>query len=471
MHVVILGGGPAGLAAAYELSRHKVSCVVCERETVVGGLARTIVFEGHRFDMGPHRFFTKNTEVQRLWEDLLGEDFLEVNRLTRILHNQKLFFYPLKAFDVLTKLGPIEVVRCLFSYIYALVRHQNADPNNFEEWTCKAFGRRLYDIFFKTYTEKVWGIPCSELSIQWAAQRIKGLSLSEAIKNAIVEEKGTKVRSLINRFYYPRLGCGMPYEALKQRIQEAGNEVLLNHDVTRIQHDQQGITGVEAMNGGEKRLLTGTHYLFSLPITHTVRSMNPSPPAEVLEAAKSLQFRVHISVNLIVKVDGIFPDQWIYIHSPEVKMARVANYRNFSPEMAPHDGTTGLTVEYFCNFGDDLWKMKDNELIELASVELTRAGLRKKEDVLNGFIIKKKDAYPRYTQGYNKHLSITRSYFNQFSNLQLIGRGGIFRYNNQDHAILTGLKAARNLLGGNQDVWAVNLEQEYHEEIQDDKDS
>ncbi|MGB5515857.1 MAG: NAD(P)/FAD-dependent oxidoreductase [Thermoanaerobaculia bacterium] len=468
---IIIGAGPAGLTAANELLALGRSAEVYEKDAVVGGISRTAEYRGYRFDIGGHRFFTKIPAVQKLWEEVLGEDFLERPRLSRIYYNDRFFDYPLKPLNALRGLGPIEAGRVGLSYLWAQwAPHPTED--NFEEWVSNRFGRRLYEVFFKTYTEKVWGMPCTEISADWAAQRIKNLDLFKAVKNSLIGSVGDRevITTLIDRFHYPRLGPGMMWERLTARLRESGTPVHLETPAKLVHHRDSRITAVtvEAPGGEGNRELPADHVISSMPLRELLSSFCPPPPAEILQAASRLRYRDFLTVVLIVKQEEVFPDNWIYIHSPDVRVGRVQNFGSWSPEMVPDASTTSLGLEYFVQQGDDLWSSPDEALLELAARELAVLGLVSEKDVVDGTVVRMPKAYPVYDDAYKEVLALIRGYLAGFPNLQVIGRNGQHRYNNQDHSMVAGMLAARNVAGETHDVWAVNVEQQYHEEVVDD---
>ena len=467
---IIIGAGPAGLTAANELLTLGHPAEVYEMDAVVGGISRTAQYRGYRFDIGGHRFFTKVPAVQELWEEVLGDDLLERPRLSRIYYNDKFFDYPLKPLNALRGLGPIEAGRVGLSYLWAQVAPHPTE-NNFEEWVSNRFGRRLFEVFFKTYTEKVWGMPCTEISADWAAQRIKNLDLFKAVKNSLIGSAGDRevITTLIDRFHYPRLGPGMMWERLTERLRDSGTPVHLETPVKELHHRDSRITAVTvgAADGGGDRELPADHVISSMPLRELLLSFSPPPPAEVRQAANRLRYRDFLTVVLIVRQEDVFPDNWIYIHSPDVRVGRVQNFGSWSPEMVPDASTTSLGLEYFVQEGDDLWSSSDEALLELGARELAVLGLAPEESVVDGTVVRMPKAYPVYDDVYKEVLALIRGYLSGFPNLQVIGRNGQHRYNNQDHSMLAGMLAARNVLGESHDVWAVNVEQEYHEEVSD----
>ncbi len=455
----IIGAGPAGLSCALELSRRGRGPLVLEKEAQVGGIARTEQVAGCRFDLGPHRFFTKEPEIRALWQGLLGKDLLTVQRLTRIYYRNRFFDYPLKLLPTLRKLGPVTSLAILGSYLWARVRPCR-DPRSFEEWVVNQFGRRLFETFFRSYTEKVWGMPCDQISADWAAQRIKQLSLLEMVKGALGGDRARHA-SLIEEFHYPRHGAGMMWEAMAREIQHRGGDLRLGTTVTRLEHNGRRVTGLEV--NGERLSMEGG-VVSAMPLRETLLSLEPEPPLEVLAAARGLRYRGLLLVALVIPVRDLFPDNWIYVHVPQVQVARISSFRNFSPEMAPDPELSVVGLEYFCWPSEGLWDRPEEELLALGEQELTALGLLHGEGVRGGKVVRVPAAYPVYDPDYQERLQVLRSYLASLKNLQVIGRAGMHRYNNMDHSILTGLLAARNLLGESHDLWRVNLEEEYHEE-------
>ena len=467
-NVLIIGGGPAGLTAAVELCRRNVPVTVLEKDKLVGGIARTESYKGYHFDIGGHRFFTKIGEVEKFWKDILGPDFITRPRISRIFYEGKFFDYPLKAFNALANLGIVTSIEVVLSYLQSqLVPYPREDT--FEEWVSNRFGKKLYNIFFKTYTEKVWGIPCSEIRAEWAAQRIKGLNLPVAVWNAIFGPVGGKgaIKTLIEQFEYPRLGPGMMWAKAAEVVTARGHAVLMETDAVKLKHANGRVTEVIAQNhtGTHAQRLTGAHVISSMPIAELIEKLDPPPPPEVLAAARGLAYRDFLTVVLIVKQAHLFHDNWIYIHSPEVRVGRIQNFKNWSPEMVPDPGMTSLGLEYFCTEGDDLWRMTDGDLIELGKHEMAQIGLVRAKDVVDGTVVRQLKAYPVYNATYAGYLQTIKDYLATFSNLQTVGRNGLHKYNNQDHSMLTAMLAVRNVLGEVHDLWDVNTERSYHEEI------
>lgn len=465
--VVIIGAGPTGLTAAYQLNGLGKKTVVFEKGAIVGGIARTENYKGYGIDIGGHRFFTKVPEVEAMWREVLGDDFLHRDRLSRIYYNNKFFHYPIRFFDALAKLGLIESVRLGLSYIWSRLRPYPREEN-LEEWVSNRFGKRLYQIFFKTYTEKVWGIPCTEIKAEWAAQRIKGLSLSTAIKNALFKSDNQQIKTLIDSFHYPRRGPGMLWSRVQEIIEANGHQVLLEADVIELCLNGRRVKQVVAAGPNGPVIASGDHFISSMPLSELILKMKPAPPAEIITAARQLSYRDFLTVALIIKRDDLFPDNWIYVHSPEVKVGRIQNFKNWSPEMVPasQPGTTCIGLEYFCTEGDELWQMSDAALVAMGRQELARIGLVPETDVIDGVVFRQPKAYPVYMGTYKTHLETLKTYLASIENLQTAGRNGLHMYNNQDHSMLTAMLAVKNILGEQHDIWSVNTERSYHEEVQ-----
>jgi protoporphyrinogen oxidase len=470
---IIVGGGPAGLTAAWELVQADIPTSVYEKDDIVGGISRTVNYSGYRFDIGGHRFFTKVKRVEKWWWDQLGDEFLLRPRLSRIYYKDKFFDYPLKPTNALLGLGIFESFVILFSYAKARLFPLHPEQN-LEQWVSNRFGRRLYEIFFKTYTEKVWGIPCTEIAADWAAQRIKNLDLKTAVKNAFfgnrAKGKGEVVTTLIEQFHYPRFGPGMMWEHVAGRLGELGYPVRMNQEVTTLHHDGTRITAISARQpDGSETTEEGAQFISTMPIRELVNALQPAAPKHVIDAANSLSYRDFLTVGLILKSEDPFPDNWIYIHSPEVKVGRVQNFKAWSPYMVADPQTSCIGLEYFVSDDDELWNARDEDLIALGTEEMGRLGLIRKDDVIDGCVIRMPKAYPVYDKTYKDALATIRDYLGGFDNLQLVGRNGQHRYNNQDHSMMTAILAAENILGAKHDVWEVNVEEEYHEEVAEDE--
>jgi len=470
--VVCIGAGPAGLTAARRLSQAGVQVTVLERDPVyVGGISRTEHYKGFRFDVGGHRFFSKSKEIEALWEEILGDQLILRERKSRILYRGKLFDYPLRSIDALRKLGLLESARCMLSYFKARLI-PNRDPQTFEDWVTNQFGRRLYSIFFQTYTEKVWGMKCQEISADWAAQRIKGLSLGTAVWKASVpawlRSASNTPKTLIEFFKYPRLGPGQMWEAASDQIRNAGGEVLLGMDVQGLAIDPESrewtVTAIDS--NGDQREFLADHVISSAAIQHLVEYLHPKPPEAVQTAAHALRYRDFLTVALIVKDVDCFDDNWIYIHDSSVKVGRIQNFKSWSPHMVPDPDLNCLGLEYFCFKGDGTWTSTDEELIRLADEELIHLGLVSPGHVIDGKVIRQAEAYPVYDENYEERVALVKSWLDRnMPGLHLVGRNGMHKYNNQDHAMMTALLTAENILAGEElwDVWRVNQDADYHE--------
>ena len=473
--VIIFGAGPAGLTAGYELEKNKKQVQIFEADRqYVGGIARTASYKEFKFDIGGHRFFTKSGKVKELWQEILEPENWKYNvpRLSRIYFDGKFFAYPLKAFDTLFKLGILKSTFYISSYLYFKI-FPIKNVRSFEDWVTNNFGKQLYLAFFKTYTEKVWGISCKEISADWAAQRIKGLSLTEAILNAIkslVPQKKNSnkkvIKTLIDNFDYPIYGPGMLWESAKNKIDSLGGKILMDSKVTKVQLKDKTVNYCE-INNDEKQYFAND-FISTLPIKELINIIEPTPPSVVIEAANQLKYRDFLTVVLILNEESVFPDNWIYIHEPNVRLGRIQNFKNWSSEMVPQISQTSLGLEYFCNEGDDLWEKKDEELISFGLEEVVQIGITKTASFLDGTVVRMPKAYPVYDENYKKNVLVIRNWLtSNVQNLQLVGRNGMHMYNNQDHSMLSAYYAARNLLGETWDPWLVNADAEYHEEEND----
>ena len=470
---IVVGAGPAGLTAAYELSKHGASVAVLESDPeYVGGLARTVNYHDYRFDIGGHRFFSKSQEVEELWTEILGPDLLQRPRSSKIYYRGQFYSYPLKPFEALSKLGFLESSLCVLSFLAARL-HPTRDPKTFEDWVVNHFGRRLFRIFFKTYTEKIWGCSCREISADWAAQRIKGLSLAGAITNAMLPQRPTNdrtqtIKTLIDTFRYPRRGPGMMWEACTNKIRSLGGKVFLGRNVEACRFEPAAncwIVSARTPHGAIEEF-RGEHLVSSMPIRQLVAQVTPPLPEPAIRAAESLHYRDFLTVGLILRDRNRFNDTWIYIHDPDVKVGRIQNYKAWSPEMVADAKYCCYGLEYFCFEGDGLWNMEDEELLALARKELEQVQLARAADVVDGCVIRQPKAYPVYDDDYKLHVdTIRRAIEERYPTLHLVGRNGMHKYNNQDHAMMTALLAARNILAGKRiyDVWSVNEDAQYHE--------
>lgn len=469
--VIIIGGGPAGLTAAYELNKSGIRSEVFEKDDIVGGISRTVNYKGYRFDIGGHRFFTKVKVVQDMWDEVLRKDFLLRDRLSRIYYRKKFFNYPFEVKNAVFGLGIFNSLLIVLSYLRAQVIPIRPE-NTFEQWIINRFGYRLYKIFFKTYTEKVWGIPCSEISSEWAAQRIKGLSLFSALKNALLKKPPADknvIKTLINSFHYPKLGPGMMWEKVREIVEEGLCRVHMNSGIEKIYWHNDAVLAVETCNGGTTTRISGTDFISSMPIRELIAKLEPLPPSEILKAGDKLNYRDFITVSLIIDKKTIFEDNWIYIHDPNVKVGRIQNFKNWSPYMVPDPEKTSLGMEYFCFENDEFWSMSNENLVDLAKNELEKLGFAKKSEIIDGTVVRMPKAYPVYDEEYKKALEQIKEFLAKISNLQLVGRNGMHKYNNQDHSMLTSMLAVKNILGGHFDLWKVNADQDYHEEIKENE--
>jgi protoporphyrinogen oxidase len=459
--VAVIGAGPAGLTVSYELAKAGVHVEVFEADATVGGLCRTISLWGQRVDLGPHRFFSSDQRVNRLWLEVVGRDYAMINRLTRIHYKNRFFSYPLKPLDTFANLGIVEVARCVASYAKQRVCPTLA-CGTFEEWVVQRFGRRLYEIFFKTYSEKLWGISCQELDADFAAQRIKKLSLLSALKNAIMGSRSaTGHQTLVDRFAYPLAGTGMVYERMAQSIERHGGKVHLRRPVSRVDVQQSKACALEFVDGTR---LAFDQIVSTMPLTLLVKNI-PGLPSPVQEAIASLRFRNTILVYLNVAGQNLFPDNWLYIHSVDLQAGRVTNFRNWVPQLYGAATSTILALEFWCNDNDALWTEDDARLIRRAEEEIRRTGLIRESAVLDGHVHRIKRCYPVYRRGYKEAVATIATYLSSIRNLTVIGRYGSFKYNNQDHSILMGLLCAENLLHGRgHDLWSINTDYETYQE-------
>jgi protoporphyrinogen oxidase len=462
--VIIIGGGPAGLAAAYYLAKRKVKALCLESTEEVGGISRTVEHNGYRFDLGGHRFFTKSREVNELWREVLGDEFLRRPRLSRIFYRNHFFAYPIKPLDALQGLGLVESGLIGLSYLYRRA-FPHADVSNFENWTSNLFGERLYTHFFKAYTEKVWGIPCSRIASEWGAQRIKGLSLWSTLKAAICKPRHGEIKTLIEEFDYPKFGPGQMYQAMADQAKQMGVPVLRRHEVKSLKREGDRIVAVVVNTPEGEKTFPCSHVISSMPLTDLVKDLAPELSEEATAAAGKLAYRSLLTVNLMLDQEKTIPDTWIYIHEPSIRMGRVQCFKNWSPAMVPDPAKSSLGCEYFVTENEGLWNEPDENLIEMAKAELTELRLIAPEKVFDAFVVRVPKAYPVFDVDYAERMKTVRAELDKIENLQPVGRYGMYRYNNMDHSILTGLLAAQNTQGAKFDIWNVNTDSDYHEEM------
>lgn len=459
---VVLGAGPAGLAAARKLTDAGKKVLVIEADSMPGGICKTLEFEGCRFDIGGHRFFTKIPEVDRLWKETLRDDFLIRPRLSRIFYDRKFFKYPIKVPDALRNLGLMKSVSVIASYAKARLSPFR-NPDTFDKWVTNHFGRRLYEMFFKEYSEKLWGMRCDEMSSEWVAQRIKGLSFFSAVKEALFPDRKNRPKTLIEEFRYPKHGPGMMYDRMAENLIASGAEIWYGARAKALSSVGGTVNEVFVeKKGGSVVSVAAEGFVSTVPLTELAKMLEADPSGGISSACSRLRYRSFVGVNLILAISNPFPDNWIYVHSGDVRMLRMQNMRNWSPHMVK-EGCTALGLEYFCSEGDDLWKMADKDLIALGMADLGRMGFASEGDLMSGFAVRVAKAYPVYDGEYKERIGEIRDYVKGFSNLEAAGRGGMFRYNNMDHSILTGFRAAENILGAKHDLWGINADDEYCE--------
>jgi protoporphyrinogen oxidase len=460
MRVAVIGAGPAGMTAAYELAKQISTVDVYEASGSVGGLAKSIALWDQVVDIGPHRFFSNDRRVNEAWLEVVGKDYAMVDRLTRIYYKNRFFHYPLKPFDALKNLGLWEATRCMLSFFGEKISPTPQD-NSFETWVTSRFGTRLFQIFFKTYTEKLWGIKCSELDADFAAQRIKKLSLWEAVKNGILGGKGNKHKTLVDQFAYPHGGTGMVYQRMADAVIKKGGRVMLNTSVQRVITENGKIKGLQ-LESGEIREYD--YVISSMPMTLLVSRL-PEVPQQILELNKKLKFRNTILVYLNVQAKNLFPDNWIYVHNSEMLSGRITNFRNWVPELYGKEESSIMALEYWCYDEDDIWTWPEEKLIALGTKELESTGLIPKDKISAGHVYRIPRCYPVYDNGYKEHLKPVENYLSSIENLLVIGRYGAFKYNNQDHSILMGLMAAENILKGTKhNLWDINTDYDSYQE-------
>lgn len=466
--IVVIGAGPAGLTAAYQLAKAGVTTTVVEADDIVGGISRSPERDGWRFDIGGHRFFTKVAGVEALWHEILPDELMTRPRMSRIYYRGRFYDYPIRPLNALRNLGVVEAVRALFSYLWIRVRPPK-DQSTLEGYIVANYGWRLYNHFFKTYNEKVWGVSARELSADWGAQRIKGMSLWSAVWEPIrarvvgARRRGDQVTSLIEQFEYPELGPGMMWERCAELIEAAGTEIVMESPVTAITRDDSGVVSVTTAGADGETIRRAGAVISSMALPHVVQAMDPPAPAPVLAAAAALRYRDFLTVALVVPEADGFPDNWIYVHSPDVKVGRIQNFGSWSPHLV-HEHQTCLGLEYFVNVDDELWAADDDELIILATKELAVLGLVEPDRVTHGYVVRMPRAYPVYDEEYQDNVDVIRAWLAEAApNLHPVGRNGMHKYNNQDHSMLTAMLTVENLLGADHDIWAVNVDDEYHE--------
>jgi len=471
--VAIIGAGPAGLTAGYLLTKAGYSVAIIEQDArYVGGISRTVEHEGYRFDIGGHRFFSKSQAVVDLWNEILPDDFIQRPRMSRIHYEGKFYAYPLRAFEALRNLGLWRSTLCMASFALAKWRPR-AQVRSFEDWTINQFGERLYRIFFKTYTEKVWGMPCNSMSADWAAQRIKGLSLGKAVLDGVKRSLGLNrkpndgmaTKTLLESFRYPRLGPGMMWEAARDKIIASGRgRVLMGHALKQLSQSGDGTWRMSASHAEGEAVIHASHVISSAPLQELAKRLHPLPAS--LPAALGLRYRDFLTVALKIRKADLFPDNWIYIHDDKVQVGRIQNFRSWSPEMVPEADVACVGLEYFCFEGDGLWSSSDADLIALATRELAQLGLAQPDEVIGGAVVRQEKAYPVYDETYAEHVATLRAELEAaYPSLHMVGRNGMHRYNNQDHAMMTAMLSVENIIAGAKiyDIWAVNEDAEYHE--------
>jgi protoporphyrinogen oxidase len=469
--VVIVGAGPGGLTAAYLLAANKnMHTTVLEADPeLVGGISKTVSYRGYRFDIGGHRFFSKSAEVESFWSEILGAEMLDRPRKSRIYYGGKFYGYPLKPFEAVRQLGLLESFHCGLSYLKAKI-FPTAHPRHFQDWVTNQFGARLFQIFFKTYTEKVWGLSCQDISADWAAQRIKGLSLSSAVFSALKPRRNSPtIKSLIESFRYPRFGPGQMWEKCAELLRARGGEVKMGCRMTGLERDPHGkgwkVSYVDFATGLTSELFAGDVVLTS-PLGDLAKLLPTSLGSELQSYCQALKYRDFLTVALIVKRRNEFDDNWIYIHDPDVSVGRIQNFRSWSPSMVPDETKSCYGLEYFCNEGDPFWTMQDSDLIKLAEKELLQLGLAQPGDVVDGCVVRQAKAYPVYDHTYRQNVDKIRDFaLRELPGLHFVGRNGMHKYNNQDHSMMTAMLTAQNILAGATkfDVWQVNEDAEYHE--------
>ena len=463
--MMVIGAGPAGLTAAAELVDRGVPVVLIEKTDRVGGIARTDTYKGYRFDIGGHRFFSRVPWVMEFWKKIMGNDFLQRPRLSHIYYQKQFYTYPIKPFEVLRKFGVLESLRVIASYFYAHL-HKRPNEETFEDYIVNHFGTRLFHHFFKSYTEKVWGVPTSEIRASWAAQRIKGMSIWGMLRTALFPKRNTHT-SLIEQFYYPRLGPGQMWERVLEKVQASGKATVHLSSTPVVIHRRDGvIESADIQTPQGIQTIPCRALISSMPIGELITLHAPALPADVQHAATQLRYRDFLTVALIVTQEHLFPDNWIYIHDASVHVGRIQNFKNWSPELVPDQKTTCVGLEYFVFETDELWKKSDADLVAMATEELVQLGLAKREDIIDGCVVRMPKAYPMYDAASEEALPIIQKALTEIKNLYPVGRNGMHKYNNQDHAMYTAKLAVENIFGATHDIWGVNVERVYHEEVE-----
>lgn len=468
MKIAIIGAGPAGITAAYKLANDGFEVDVYEAGDAAGGMARTIDLWNQKVDLGPHRFFSSDPRVNKLWLELVGDDYEMVNRLTRIFYKKRFFYYPIKPLNAFANLGFTEAVNCAFSFARQIVSAEKTSDaeETFESWVVERFGRRLFEIFFKTYSEKLWGIACDRLDADFAAQRIKKLSFAEVVKNAFGKGGKNKHKTLVEAFAYPHEGSGVVYQRMADAVENAGGQIFYRTPVNRVVAEKQKVVGLE-IGDGEFRAYE--QIISTMPLTHLVARLPEAPP-EIMDSARSLRFRNTILVYLKIDSTELFADNWLYIHAPDLQTGRITNFRNWSPQLYGDERNSILALEYWCYDKDDLWSAPHEDLIALASEEIRKTGLIGEAAILDGFVHPVKNCYPVYARGYREKLKPVEDYLKTIEGLSVIGRYGAFKYNNQDHSILMGILAAENIAQeARHNLWEINTDYEYQESAAIDK--
>ncbi|MEM9587209.1 MAG: FAD-dependent oxidoreductase [Planctomycetota bacterium] len=461
MRVAVVGAGPAGMTAALQLARGGANVSVFEASEFVGGMARSLDIWGQRVDLGPHRFLSTDARVNRFWLDVVGDQYEMVDRRTRILFNGQSFQYPLKPLEVARKLGPATTLSCLFSYARQHLQPRVDEEPSFESWVVERFGRRLFESFFQSYSEKLWGIPCSELSADFAAQRIKQYSLPEAVRSMLSSRKAANHRTLVDRFAYPIAGTGSVYDAMADQLRHLGGELRLKTPVQRVVTQDKRVVGVEL---SDETVLSYDHVISSLPLTLLVQGMTDTPEP-VLQASRSLHFRNTIVTYLRIATSSLFDDQWVYLHSPDVPTGRVTNFRNWVPQLFGTSSETILAAERWCDQDDATWNLSDSTIVDQTVEDLRRVALLRDEYVVDSKVVRVSRCYPVYRRSYRQHLDRVISHLRSYRGLVPIGRYGAFKYNNQDHSILMGLLASENVLNdANHDLWSINCDFDAYQE-------